>query len=192
MKRLAVLLCVLCGSAVLAACGGSGSSSTSCDSTGPGNAGARAPTKAEYIARADALCGEEAPRLKARLRRGEDRVEESGEGTPGEYRAGAEALHEEAAAADAELGVFKRLEPPSGDGALIGSIVRHGERLAMRTDKIATALEEGRVRVGEEMLKGLEKESVFTNGLEQSYGFKVCGQVELGPAPDPTGTTTIG
>jgi hypothetical protein len=192
MKRLTVLLCVLSGSAFLAACGGSGSSSTSGDSTSRGTFETKAPTKAEYIARADALCEKEAPRVKARLRRGEERVEESGGGTATEERVGAKVLHEEAAAAAEELAALKRIRPPARDAALIGSIVRHGEELARRSDEIATAIEEGEIRVGEALLTELEKQDVITKHLEHGYGFKVCGQVGLSPIPGTVGTASIG
>jgi hypothetical protein len=191
-KLLSVLLLALPMSLALSACGGSGSPSSVSDPRGQGNPKTGVLTKAEYIAKADALCEKEAPRAKARLRRGEERVEDSEGGTRTEEEVGASVLHEEAAADLVELGPLKRLEPPHADAAVIGSIVRHGERLAMRSDEIATVLAKGETRVAEAMFEELEKEGLLTERLEQSFGFKVCGQMEAGPMPGAGTTATPG
>lgn len=172
MKLLSVLLCALPVSLVLAACGGSGSSSE-----------AGALTKTEYIAKTDVFCEKDADPAKARLRHDEERVEEAEGGKRAEEEVGAEVLHEEAAADLAELGVLKQIEPPHADAVAIGSIVRHGERLAMRSDEIGTTLAKGEIRVAEAMLAELEKEGALAERLEQRFGFKVCGQAEAGSGP---------
>lgn len=165
---LSVLLLTL-----VAGCGGSSSSSSP---TGESRSAGGELTKAEFIEQGDAICEESHKRGAAY----EEEVEElvKGGNTPKAKVGVATVLKDSLPVAEGFQKEFAELTPPAEDQPTIDHIEELQKETFENSEELAEALEEGEEAKVEEVEARAEKEKATERGLDQGYGFKVCGQEE--------------
>jgi hypothetical protein len=135
------------------------------------------PTKAQYIAQADAICrtlkSQQAP-LKARVRA----LNGSSQNTPSAIKALAPLVHQSvrfSRAADAKL---ESLSKPTGERGTIEKLLAGYSEEARHATNFADALEHEERGAWEAAEKALAKTLGLDRSLAHGYGFKVCGNSE--------------
>jgi predicted P-loop ATPase len=174
LVRISVLSALLVLTAIVAGCGGGGSSSVETNSGHPPDSAKI--EKTEFIEAADAACSDY--QAKRQPIKGEiEAIEGSAnpESPKNVVRIG-ELLKEVVAAADVELESIRELEPPSGDEATIGKMLELAQEDNDLGGEVAGALEEGETsRVGK-LTNEVEAVANRAKGIAEGYGLKVCGQ----------------
>lgn len=178
MKRLAPLTFVVL--VVLAGCGSSSSSSSSATDAGAGEAGTL--TKAEFVAKADAIC--EATKAKqeplrqkveevARKARGEEQA--NGGITDGTRRELAQALGRIVAMSEASQSRIQALGIPQEDAGQLEAIFQKVESSFESSLAYGAALEKHEDAEAQAVAEKANTETHETAELAKQYGFKVCG-----------------
>lgn len=179
MRRLAPLILVI-ALVVLAGCGSSSGSSSS--STEAGTGGEGAPTKAEFVAKADAIC--EAAKVRqeplrkrleevARKARGEE--QSSGGITDGARRELAQALGRIVAMSEASQSRIQALGIPKEDAGQLEAIFQKVESSFESSLAYGAALEGHEDAKAQAVAEKANTETHETAVLAKQYGFKVCG-----------------
>lgn len=177
MSRLVPLIVVV----VLLVVAGCGSSENSESAGGAATGGGGSLSKAEFVARADALCeaskAEQEP-LRQKLEgvtrkaRGEEQGEGLSDGTRKEL---ARALGQIVAKAEASLSRVQALGVPEADGGQLEAIFRGIESAFRSSLAYGAALEHREDARAQAIAERANAETRETAALAQSYGFKVCG-----------------
>ena len=173
LKRLAPIF--LAALVVMAGCGSSSSSDNG------GNTEASL-TKAEFIAKADALC--EASKAKqeplrtkiedaARKARGEE--QSRGSISDSTRRELAQTLEQVVAIAEADLSQVQALGQPQADANQLEAIFQKTESAFVASRAYAAALENHEDAKAQAVAEKDNAETSDTAGLAKQYGFKVCG-----------------
>lgn len=179
MRRLGPLIFVVALGA-LAGCGSSSGSSSSATDAATGGGGVL--TKAEFVARADAICG--AAKVKqeplrreleeeARKARGEE--EGSGGITDGTRRALAQTLGRIVAMSEANQLRIQALGLPEEDAAQLEAIFQKVESSFESSLAYGAALEQHEDAQAQAVAEKANTETHETAVLARQYGFKVCG-----------------
>lgn len=163
LRGLAV--CLLLAGALLASCGGSSKSSSS------------APTKAQYVAKADAIC-EAVGRKTAPLL---SKLEASG---PALLAGSATAAHEAApllrelhSEASASLSQLRALRAPKGDGAAIERFLSPLTNVVAAAGQAASSVSAGNASSALGLLAQVETDAQRANSAARAYGVAPCGSV---------------
>jgi hypothetical protein len=174
LKRIAFALCAFAFVGIVAGCGGGGSSSSS--SSEGGSSGAL--SKTELIDRADAVCTESQAET-APLRNKAEAIEgSSNPESPKNLARLAEILQQAGVKAEKEYAELRELQPPAGDEKVIDSMLGKAEEAATYSLKGAEALEEGELTEFSGIVGTAGPLNERAKAMAESYGFKVCGQVE--------------
>ncbi len=155
---------------------GSGSSTTAATVTRASSpstpAAAIAPTKAQFIVRADAICARTNAKLKpvqqrltALARESESAVETGGSAA---LRQGAKITRE-------GIAQLQALTVPTGDAATVQKIITALDDEAADIDNMASATASGEAGAIEAAKRAEQTTKATYGGLAQGYGFKVCG-----------------
>ncbi len=159
---------LLAATAGLAACGGATkatSTTTTPTASGP------VPTRAQFIAQADAICQAARASLstlptKSLIALGD---------TPKAFAAAAPLFRQIRSVEQAELGRLQGLRLPAGDNTEVTAYLQEGTQAVLLVGQIADAFAKG----DKVALVAAEKEGnrrgAVAKGLAQGYGFKVCG-----------------
>jgi hypothetical protein len=170
MRVLAAAIAVSLGLAGAAGCGG--------DDGAPGGAAtgaAAAPTRAAFIAEADAVCR----RTNVRIAATNARIAQINRTATSEREALAEAaplLAETSAAQRESVGEIRALEPPDGDEAAVARIVAGIEQQVATVGQVADAARSGDAARVRALGAELQTTRTRVRGLFQGYGFEVCGR----------------
>jgi hypothetical protein len=130
-------------------------------------------TKAEWIAKADAICAatkEETAPLKAEANALKEAPENAST-----YQKLAEVLKAGTASIPKETAALRALEPPSGDQEIIQKMIGTVEANATLGDSMADALENSDLERFEALNEQAKENTTKAKGLAQGYGLKVCG-----------------
>lgn len=179
MKHLTPLIFVV-ALVVLVGCGSSPEDSTS--ATGAGTKGEGTLSKAEFVAKADAIC--EASKAKqeplrkkledvAQKARGEER--DTGGITDGTRRELAQALGQIVAMSEASQSQIQVLGAPKEDAGQLGAIFRKVESSFESSLAYGAALEQHDDAKAQAVAEKANTETHETAVLAKQYGFKVCG-----------------
>jgi hypothetical protein len=132
---------------------------------------ASAPTKARYIAQADAICRAESKLLEPYAKK----YSRLTDGHTVDYSGAAITLSEADAVRSASLVKLRALRPPAGARSKLVDIWGTFGRLITETQQIAVALRGGDVSSA----TYLDADAELTGGryelLSEAFGFKVCG-----------------
>jgi hypothetical protein len=166
-SALAVAVCVL----GLAGCGGGTktiiqSRTTTQTETGP------PPTKAEFIARADAICDQYGPqrdRLNKQLSQYTEGVSRT------QANQAAEVLRNTADVLRQEFLAIRQLPEPPADASVIDSYLSSAETTISDVDKLAAAVADYDVTRIKSVSGEMTTDGSKTQGIADGYGFKVCG-----------------
>jgi hypothetical protein len=175
LSCIAAIAAVLCAAAV-AGCGGGSTRTTAATVTrasSPSTAAVpAAPTKAQFIARADAICARTNAKLKpvqqhlsALARQSESAIESEG---PTAFRQGAAITRE-------GIAQLQALSVPTGDVATVQKIITALDDEAADIDNIAAATAHGEGSAIEAAKRAEQTTKATYQGLAQGYGLKVCG-----------------
>jgi hypothetical protein len=159
VSRVAVACAAIAGVAI-AGCGGGGADSTTA------TAG-----KAEYIARADAICRTE----QAKRERLEGRVADLGAITAGETHEVALLLRRAADDLTVEIMRLRALRPPAADIRTPASLLSFLSDQVAHLDGWARAYDEGNEGEIRAFQIRIAEDSEKAAAVAQHYGFKVCG-----------------
>ena len=170
MRRLGIAATVLVCLLAAAGCGGS-STSTATQTVTVGHT--QELTKAEWIAKADAICAEtqeETAPLKAEANALKEAPENAST-----YQKLAEVLKAGTASIPKETTALRALEPPSGDQGIIQKMIGTVEANATLGESMADALENSDLGRFEALNEQAKENTIKAKGLAQGYGLKVCG-----------------
>jgi hypothetical protein len=168
MHTTAATLGLLAATAGLAGCGGATKTQTS--STSPAASGP-VPTRAQYVAQADAICQE----TRASLAKLQTKSLIALGDTPKAFAAAAPLFRQIQAVEQAELGRLQGLRLPSGDNTEVTAYLQEGTQAVTLVARIAAAFAKGdKVALAAAEKEGNQRGAV-AKGLAQGYGFKVCG-----------------
>jgi uncharacterized membrane protein YqiK len=174
LKRIGLALCALVVVGLIAGCGGGGSSSSS--SSDGGSSGAL--SKAELIDQADAVCTESQAET-APLRKEAEAIEESSDPeSPENLKRLAEILQGAGVKAEKEYAELRELQPPAADEKTIDAMLGKAEAAGTYAMEGAEALEDGELSEFSEIIKKAAPLNEGAKEMAESYGFKVCGQIE--------------
>jgi hypothetical protein len=168
--------------ALLAGCGSS-SSGTSSSPTDSGASADAPPTRAEFIAKADAICA--AARAKqaslrtkigelAKTARGEEQSKVGGI-SDATRRELAEALRQVADIAGSDLPKISAIGPPEADASKLATIFGKLESVLETTRTYAAALETHEDAKAQAVAEQGNAETSESARLAKQYGFEVCG-----------------
>jgi hypothetical protein len=172
---LSCIAVVLCAAAV-AGCGSGQTGTTAATltraSSTPAPAVPATPTKAQFIAHADAICARTNAKLKpvqqhlsALARQSESAIESDG---PAAFRQGAAITRE-------GIAQLQALPTPTGDAATVQKIITALDDEAADIDNIAAATAHGEDSAIEAAKRAEQTTKATYDGLAQGYGLKVCG-----------------
>jgi hypothetical protein len=174
VRRLAPLIFVI-ALAVLAGCGSSGNSS-------PATGGEGALTKAEFVARADAICEASKaeqeplrPKLEEVARRARDEEQGTGGITDGTRRELALALGRIVAMSEASQSQIQALGIPKEGAGQLKAIFQKVESSFESSLAYGAALEQHEDARAQAVAERANTETHETAVLAKQYGFKVCG-----------------
>jgi hypothetical protein len=173
LARLSVLCAFLALVAVVAGCGGGGTSTEVRMGMAPESAKG---VKTIFIEEADGICSEyQAKRepIKAELEALEKVAEP--ESAANEKQIGA-LLNETLGDAEVELESIRELEVPPGDEPTIEKLIGTAEEGNSLVSEGATALEEGDTQRFGELAREGESVNARAKGIAEGYGLTVCGQ----------------
>lgn len=157
-------------------CGGGSTGTTAATvtraSSTPAPAVPAAPTKAQFIAHADAICARTNAKLKpvqqhlsALARQSESAIESEG---PVAFRQGAAITRE-------GIAQLQSLPAPTGDVTTVQKIITALDDEAADIDNIAAATAHGEGSAIEAAKRAEQTTKATYQGLAQGYGLKVCG-----------------
>ncbi len=159
--------------AALAGCGGGSTSTTAATVTrvpSPSTSAVpAAPTKAQFIARADAICA----RTDAKLKPAKKRLG-AVENVVGS-KEGAAALRQAASITREGIAQLQALTVPQGDAATVQKVITALDDEAADIDNMASAAAAGEASAIEAAKQAMQTTKATYDGLAQGYGFKVCG-----------------
>jgi hypothetical protein len=155
--------------ALTAGCGSSGSASTSTPA-------ASAPTKATFIAKADAICTTARTQLNAQQTVVNAKVaaEEANDTATNRHALG-DAVTQDIAIASPLLDQLRTLEPPAGDRVIIGKYLSAVAGQITLYQQFVTAVENNDAQAIQTVSQQIQQGKASAKGLAQGYGFKVCG-----------------
>lgn len=168
---------------------GSSDSGTTTHSTSTQQVAARpaAPTRAQYIAQADAVCTRENEQ-RAPLAREEKALTTQFRAvarSQGENTAEAELLPKLAPLWKREVALYRAgsaqlqaLPVPPGDAATIGKIAVAEGDIAADTENVIEAVRQHETLTARTAKEAVQAKVKVRNALEQGYGFQVCGKEE--------------
>lgn len=178
MRRIVPLIFVA-ALVVLAGCGSSSGGSSSATETATGGEGVL--SKAEFVAKADAICqaskAKQEPRRQkleevARTARGEERTGGITDGTRKEL---AQALGRIVAMSEASQSQIQALGPPQEDADQLEAIFQQVESSFESSLAYGAALEQHEDAKAQAVAEKANTETHETAVLAKQYGFKVCG-----------------
>jgi hypothetical protein len=170
------LLAIL--STLIGGCGGSTSSSTppATTRTSDPNTTEPAPTKAAFIAHADAICTIAKTRLKAQESLiGARLAAAQANDTKTSRQALADAVTQDVAIAGPWLSKLRALEPPMRDRAVVAKYLSAVARQMTLFQRFVAALENDDAYTLQTVSEQIKQGKASATGLAQGYGFKVCG-----------------
>lgn len=160
--------------ALLAACGGSNSSSSASSPTATTSASAL--TKAQFITRADAIC----TRANAKLKSQQNVINaalkaDQANDTATNRQALGEAMNRGAQIASPLLDQLRALQPPASDRVVVAKYLSGVASQINLLQQFATAVENDDARGVKTISQQFAQGKASVRGLAQGYGFKVCG-----------------
>jgi hypothetical protein len=169
MHSRAVAIAVLLGLSGAAGCGGDDGGERSATAATAG------PTRAAFIAEADALCR----RTNAQIAATNTRITQINRTATSERQAledAAPLLAETYDAQRASVAELRALEPPAGDEAAVTRIVAGVEQQVAAVGQVADAAQAGDAARVRALGEDLQTTRTRVRGLFQGYGFEVCGR----------------
>ena len=163
--------------ALVAGCGSSSSStSSSTGSSATASTSAGAPTKAEFIARADSICRQSKTKYDPQVKAAKAALsaEQKQDSAANRHALGA-ALNQEAQIAATVLNQLRALQPPPGDGATIGSYFDSVGTNINLAHQFVNAIDNNNVQALQTISQQLNRVTATAERQAKSYGFKVCG-----------------
>jgi hypothetical protein len=151
-------------SAALAGCGGSGTSSST------------TPTRAGFVARADAICKTARTKLNAQQAsiNAAARADQTSD-TAANRHALATALNQDANIATPLLNQIRALAQPAGEHAVISDYVSGvGAQIGL-VKQLATAIDKNDVQAAQSVSQRMAQGKASVDAAAQRVGFKVCG-----------------
>ena len=130
----------------------------------PSNTSGEAPTKAEFIKQADAICQD-----------AQDELGEFREAEPESLDELADLVAEAARATDPLVDDFRALGAPEGDEEVVNEYLSLVEQNAALLRRLEEAAEAGDTSEVQTYLEDLRDIAERQEGLAQGYGFEVCG-----------------
>jgi hypothetical protein len=136
-----------------------------------------APTKAQFIARADAICARTDAKLKPAQKRlkalpGESASESAAYAA---LRSAAAALRQGATITREGIAQLQALTVPQGDASTVQKIVTALDDEAADIDNMASATASGEASAIDAAKRAEQITKATYGGLAQGYGLKVCG-----------------
>ncbi len=139
------------------------------------HAAASPPTKAQFVARADAICA----RSNAKIKPVQQQVEVLSHGSESKIEAEAPSALRHAGALTREgIARLEALPVPTGDAPTVHKILNALNDEAADIDNIASAIGSGDSTAVEAAKQAGERSKATYRGLAQGYGLKVCGASE--------------
>ena len=175
LARLSIFFAFLALIAIVAGCGGGGSSSVETSSGHPPGQSAEFPKEA-FIAEADAVCSDYQAKRQP-IRDEIEAIENSANPeSPKHVVQLGELLKQVIVAAEIELESIRELEPPQADDAIIKKMLDTAAKGNGLGVEAADALEEGETSRFGELAKEIEAVNNRAKGMAEGYGLRVCGQ----------------
>ncbi len=180
------LATLLLGAALLSGCGGDDEendpapapASTQSQPADPpqteASPGEGGPTRAEYIARADAFC----KTANARARKLNERARDLARGKTGlkaQLEAIAPVVEEGLKVQRESAEAFKKIEPPPADRAIVEQLHRAADELTDLVAQVGEAAEDGDVARYRQLVGQQARIRTRTRAIQRDYGFKECG-----------------
>jgi hypothetical protein len=150
-------------------CGGS--STTTSVQTVTSNGAQGAPTKAEYIKEADAICTQ----FRADTKDLFDEIQQFQVTSTEDLHKLADLIRQGVPKLQEEAARLRQLQPPGGDEAIINNYLSTGESAVSLLSDTADAADHADVSRLRELGPELTSLSDKAQGIAQGYGFKVCG-----------------
>lgn len=156
---------LLCSAVALVACSGGGSAqpSSSSATTAPTVTTPTSLSKADFISRADDICGRRNDQLAAIPSAGDDPQLVAG------------VLQQSGAIVGKALGELRKLPIPAGDDAALNAYYSKVDELLAQTSTLAAAYRSGDVPKAKDLQTQALQLQTDANALANAYGLTACG-----------------
>jgi hypothetical protein len=167
-------LAVLGLTMVVSGCGGGGHAATTATTT----SGAPAPAKAQFIAQADAVCGQ----FRASLAqfKSQSRALTALGDTPKAFALAAPLFRRVQVLQQGELSRLRALPLPAGDTTIVSNYFDQGAKSVALIGTLADAFAKADRTAIARIEQDGSRLTATAKGLAQGYGFKVCGNGAAG------------
>jgi hypothetical protein len=169
MRRLAIFLLP---ALAIAACGGGSDTTTAPTQTVTAQKQGPAPTKAEFIKEADALCQQSRDEAASLGQQIQDLPDPT---STEDLHESADLFREYAGILEQQAQALRQLEPPPGDEAIINNWLSTAESSLSLFRDLADAYDSGDEQEARFLNSEVGSRADQARGIAQGYGFKVCG-----------------